>query len=91
MAVSDSDIVNVAFEPDDRQEAVLEHLKAGRDEGAPWGYTSASVAGEALGLPRQYTSDALASLRDAGWVERVEPNGTGVYRFVTDPREGADA
>jgi len=70
--------------------AVFRHLKDGRDEDGPWGYTSASIAGAALDMPRQYTSSALSSLHDAGWVERVEPTGTGVYRFVEDPREGDD-
>lgn len=90
MSVPATDMVNESFEPDDRQEAILDHLKDGRDEGEPWGYTSASIAGEALGVPRQYTSKALQSLKDAGWIEKIEPEGTGVYRFVDDPREGGD-
>jgi len=90
MSVQATDMVNESFEPDARQEAVLDHLKAGRDEGRPWGYTSASIAGEALDMPRQYTSAALGSLHDAGWVEKVKPKGTGVYRFVEDPREERD-
>lgn len=83
-----TDMVNESFDPDEREEAVLAHLKEGRSEDEPWGYTSASIAGEALEMPRQYTSNALGSLHDAGWVEKVEPEGTGVYRFVDDPREG---
>lgn len=67
--------------------AILDHLKDGRDRGAPWGYTSASIAAAALDTRRQYTSRALGSLHDAGWVEKVEPVGTGVYRFVEDPRD----
>jgi len=66
--------------------AVLEHLKDGRELGMPWGYTSASIAAAALDTRRQYTSRALNSLHDAGWIEKVEPEGTGVYRFVNDPR-----
>jgi len=87
MSIAQTDMVNEAFEPDERQEAVLEHLKNGRDRGEPWGYTSASIAAEVLNVPRQYTSNALGSLNDAGWIEKVEPTGTGVYRFVEDPRE----
>jgi len=82
-----SERVNETFEPNDQQEAVLDHLKDGRESGAPWGYTSASVAAAELDVPRQYTSSALGSLHDAGWIEKVEPSGTGVYRFVEDPRE----
>jgi hypothetical protein len=91
MAIASTEMVNESFEPSERQEAVLRHLKEGRDVGQPWGYTSASIAGVALDMPRQYTSDALSSLHDAGWVEKVEPEGTGVYRFVEDPREDGDA
>lgn len=87
MSLSAPEMVNEAFEPDDQEEAVLDHLKDGRQAGEPWGYTSASVAAADLGVPRQYTSNALGSLHDAGWVEKVEPTGTGIYRFVKDPRE----
>jgi hypothetical protein len=90
MSIPATDMVNESFDPDDRQEAVLRHLKDGRDDGEPWGHTSASIAGEALGMPRQYTSAALRALHNAGWVEKIEPEGTGVYRFVEDPREERD-
>jgi hypothetical protein len=79
-------MVNESYEPSEREEAVLRHLKDGREQGKPWGYTSASVAGAALDMPRQYTSSALSSLHAAGWVEKIEPEGTGLYRFVEDPR-----
>jgi predicted transcriptional regulator of viral defense system len=87
MSTASSSVVNENFKPDKMEEQVLEHLKAGREAGTPWGYTSASIAAEALGTRRQYTSSALGSLHDAGWVEKVEPEGTGVYRFIDDPRE----
>jgi len=90
MSLSQRDMVNESFTPSSREERVLDHLKDGRDSGSPWGYTSASVAGEALDMPRQYTSDALGNLHAAGWVEKVEPVGTGIYRFVADPREASD-
>jgi len=90
MTIAPPNVVNENFEPDKMEEQVLEHLKAGRDAGDPWGYTSASIAAEALDTRRQYTSSALGSLHDAGWVEKAEPKGTGVYRFVDDPREGDD-
>lgn len=67
--------------------AVLEVLKDGRDRGDPWGYTTPTVAAEAFDSRRQYTSRALKNLVAAGWIEQV---GTGVYRFVEDPREEND-
>jgi hypothetical protein len=87
MSVAATNVVNEQFEPDELEEAILDHLKEGRDRGEPWGYTSASIAAKALDSRRQYTSRALGSLHDAGWVEKVEPEGTGVYRLVEDPRE----
>jgi len=87
MSIAQPDMVNESYNPSDREEQVLSHLKDGQDCGKPWGYTSASIAGEALGMPRQYTSSALSQLAAAGWVTRVKPEGTGVYRFVNDPRE----
>jgi len=90
MSLTEATVVNEKFRPDDMEAAVLEHLKDGRGRGEPWGYTSASIAAAALDTRRQYTSRALSSLHDAGWVEKVEPKGTGIYRFVNDPRGGAE-
>lgn len=90
MSVTTGEMVNENFVPDEDEEAVLEHMKDGREACDPWGFTSASIAAVAIGTHRQATSDALGSLHDAGWVERVEPAGTGVYRFVEDPREDDD-
>ena len=87
MSVITGRMVNENFEPDEMEERVLEHLKSGREDCDPWGYTSASIAAADLDTRRQYTSRALGSLHDAGWLERVEPEGTGVYRFIADPRE----
>ena len=61
---------DLGYNPSDREEAVLEHMKKGRDSDEPWGYTSASVAGEALDMPRQYPSSALSSLHAAGGLRK---------------------
>lgn len=90
MSVIPDQMVNENFQPDEMEEAVLKHLTDGRERGRPWGYTSASIAAADIGTRRQYTSNALGSLHDAGWVEKVEPKGTGVYRFVDDPRGEGD-
>lgn len=91
IAQTPGDVVNEGYEPNEREESVLEHMKRGRDEGLPWGFTSASIAAEALDTEKQYTSRALNSLRSAGWVERVGPDNLGVYRFVADPRTEGDS
>ena len=77
-------MVNEAFEPDERQQAILEVLQDGRDEGQPWGYANPKRLAEELDIRRQYINRALQGLVDAGWVEKVN---RGLYRFVADPRE----
>ncbi|ELY76562.1 hypothetical protein C488_08362 [Natrinema pellirubrum DSM 15624] len=77
-------MVNKDFEPDDRQEAILDILKEGREDGEPWGYANPKRLEEALETRRQYINRALRGLVDAGWVEKVN---RGLYCFVTDPRE----
>lgn len=84
MSVTVDRMVNENFTPNDLEEQALDVLKEGRDDGEPWGYTTPTVAADEIDTRRQYTSRALGSLVDAGWIEQV---GTGVYRFVMDPRE----
>jgi DNA-binding IclR family transcriptional regulator len=83
MAVTTNRVVNESYVPDETEEQVLDVLTDGRERGEPWGYTTPTVAGNALDLRRQYTSRALQDLTKAGWVEQV---GRGVYRYVEDPR-----
>jgi len=84
MRIACTNMVNEDFEPDDRQEAILDILKTGREESKPWGYANPKRLEEALETRRQYINRALQGLVDAGWVEKVN---RGLYRFVTDPRE----
>ncbi|WP_435158061.1 MarR family transcriptional regulator [Haladaptatus sp. DFWS20] len=77
-------MVNEKFEPNDRQEAILEVLKAGRDETQPWGYANPKRLEEQLDTRKQYINRELRGLVDAGWVEKVN---RGLYRFVADARE----
>lgn len=76
-------MVNREFEPDERQEAILDILKEGQVEGNPWGYANPKRLEQRLDTRRQYINRALRGLIDAGWVEKVN---RGLYRFVTDPR-----
>lgn len=84
MTVTTVGMVNESYNPSEMEESVLDVLKNGREEGRPWGYTTPSVSASIINTRRQYTSRALQGLVKAGWVESV---GTGVYRFVEDPRE----
>lgn len=77
-------MVNEGFEPDERQDAILEVLKEGRDEGNPWGYANPKRLEQRLDIRRQYVNRALQGLVDAGWIEKVN---RGLYRFVADPRD----
>lgn len=77
-------MVNANFKPTDRQEAILEILKEGREEGKPWGYANPKRLEERMDTRRQYINRDLKGLVDAGWVEKVN---RGLYRFVSDPRE----
>lgn len=77
-------MVNEEFEPDGRQEKILEVLQDGKEEGRPWGYANPKRLEEELDERRQYINRALRGLVDSGWVEKVN---RGLYRFVTDPRE----
>jgi predicted transcriptional regulator len=76
-------MVNERFKPDERQKAILEVLKRGRNEGQPWGYANPKRFEEELEIRRQYINRSLKGLVDAGWVEKVN---RGLYRFVADPR-----
>jgi DNA-binding IclR family transcriptional regulator len=77
-------MVNESFEPDERQEAILEVLKEGREERTPWGYANPKRLSEETGERKQYINRALSGLVDAGWVEKVN---RGLYKFVEDPRD----
>lgn len=77
-------MVNEKFEPNERQEAILQVLKEGRDDGDPWGYANPKRLEEQLDIRRQYINRELRGLIDAGWVEK---ENRGLYCFITDPRE----
>lgn len=77
-------MVNSDFEPDDRQESILEVFKKGRMDNQPWGYANPKRLEVELSIRRQYIYRALQGLVDAGWVKK---ENRGLYRFVDDPRE----
>jgi predicted transcriptional regulator len=86
MRILSANMVNEKFEPNDRQEAILNVLKEGRSEDNPWGYGNPKRFEERLDIRRQYINRELRDLVAAGWVEKVN---RGLYRFVADPRDRA--
>jgi hypothetical protein len=84
MRIRPINMVNENFEPNDRQEAILDVLKEGRLEGDPWGYGNPKRFEERLDIRRQYINRELRDLVAAGWIEKVN---RGLYRFVADPRD----
>lgn len=79
-------MVNENYSPSEREEEILELLKAGRDEGNPWGRVTIKYVTEHTGIRRQYVNRDLGSLVSAGWVTKPV---TGLYELVEDPREGS--
>lgn len=77
-------MVNEGFNPNEKQESILDVFKEGRDEGDPWGYANPKRLENRLDIRRQYINRELNGLVDAGWIEKVNH---GLYRFVSDPRE----
>lgn len=69
-------MANENFEPTDRQERVLAVFK---DE---YRVNPLRVR-EVTDIRKQRVNDALGSLVDAGWIQRVN---RGLYEFVEDPR-----
>jgi len=83
MSVAPDEMVNEDFQPNERQEAILEVLKAGRNEGKPWGYANPKRLEMQIDTRKQYINRELKGLVDAGWIEKAN---RGLYRFVEDPR-----
>lgn len=83
--------------PDDLWEVdedLLDILQTGRGSGEPWGFVTPETAHKRLqqdfdrDVQVQYVQQRLTRLAEHNHVEKVN---RGVYRFVSDPREGDDA
>ncbi|MFC7323273.1 MarR family transcriptional regulator [Halorubrum rutilum] len=78
-------MVNENYEPNDREEAVIDLFKEGRDSGDPWGRVNPLFLRQSSSLDKGQVEYALRNLKNAGWVKQV--NQGGLYEFVEDPRE----
>ncbi len=78
-------MVNEKYEPNEREESVLDLFKQGRDSGEPWGRVNPLYLREHSSLDKGQVEYALRNLRNAGWIKQV--NQGGLYEFVDDPRE----
>ncbi len=77
-------MVNEDYDPNEREEIVLELFKRGQKTGDPWGRVNPLYIREHSDLDKGQTEYALRNLRNAGWVRRL--NQGGLYEFVADPR-----
>jgi len=78
-------MVNEQYEPNEREERVLELFQRGRDSGEPWGRVNPLYPREHSELDKGQVEYALRNLRTAGWIRQL--NQGGLYEFVEDPRE----
>ena len=78
-------MVNERYEPNEREETILELFKQGRDTGEPWGRANPLYVREHSELDKGQVEYALRNLRNAGWIQQV--NQGGLYEFVEDPRD----
>lgn len=78
-------MVNENYEPNKREEEVLQMFKEGRNTGEPWGRVNPLYLREHSDLDKGQVEYALRNLKNAGWITQL--NQGGLYELVADPRE----
>ena len=78
-------MVNQNYEPNEREEIILELFKEGKESGEPWGRANPQFFRERTDLEKGQVEYALRNLTTAGWIQRL--NKGGLYEFVEDPRD----
>lgn len=81
-------MVNEHYEPNEREEQILELLKEGRESEDPWGRANPMFFRESTSLDKGQVEYALRNLTTAGWIKQL--NRGGLYEFVEDPRESTN-
>lgn len=77
-------MVNEHYEPNSREETILELFKEGRGTGRPWGRANPMYFRQRTDLDKGQVEYSLSNLAKAGWI--VQLNKGGLYEFVEDPR-----
>ena len=83
--MQEQQMVNENYEPNEREETVLNLFKEGRDSGDPWGRVNPLYLRENSDLDKGQVEYALRNLKNAGWVRQL--NRGGLYELVDDPRD----
>jgi DNA-binding IclR family transcriptional regulator len=83
--MQEQQMVNENYEPNEREEPVLELFKEGRESGEPWGRVNPLYLRESSDLDKGQVEYALRNLKNAGWVKQL--NRGGLYELVDDPRD----
>lgn len=78
-------MLNENYEPNDREEAVIDLFKKGHDSDNPWGRVNPLFLRQNSSLNKGQVEYALRNLKNAGWIKQV--NQGGLYEFVDDPRK----
>ena len=81
-------MVNQHYEPNEREELVLELLAEGQENDEPWGRVNPLYIRENTDLDKGQAGYALRNLAMAGWIRRV--NDGGLYEYVADPRKDSE-
>lgn len=80
-----TEMVNENYEPNEREETVLDLFTQGQTTDEPWGRVNPLYLRECSDLDKGQVEYALRNLSAAGWIKQI--NKGGLYEFVDDPRE----
>lgn len=78
-------MVNKEYEPNEREEQVLDLILSEESADSPWGRVNPYYIREHTDLDKGQAEYALRNLSMAGWVQRL--NDGGLYEFIEDPRD----
>lgn len=83
--MEEQEMVNENYDPNQREERILQLLKTGRESDEPWGRANPMYFRDNTNLDKGQVEYALRNLTTAGWIRRI--NRGGLYEFIEDPRD----